>query len=320
MKRAALFLLDHAVIVFFVAVMALFGVISPGFISLTNLQNLLVQASPTAILAAGMTGVLLVAGVDLSVGAVMFVTAAVAGKLIIAGAPTPVALVIIALMGLLAGLMNGLIVTRLGVTAFIATLGTLSIGRGAGLWITQTRAMNLPEVFLQIGSSRVAGIPIPLLVCGIVLGGMHLLLARTVFGRQLYAAGHSPAKAVKAGISIKPLVTWAYVICGCCAAIGGILALAQLGAVSPKFGLNREFAAIAAAVLGGTSLFGGRGAILPGSLLGAVLIQAVENGLVTLNADPYLYPLVTSAVIFLTVLLDTTRQRIHARLSRRRIF
>jgi ribose transport system permease protein len=110
-----------------------------------------------------------------------------------------------------------------------------------------------------------------------------------------------------------------YVISGGCAAVGGIVSLAQLGAVSPTFGLNKEFGAIAAAVLGGTSLFGGRGKVFPGTLLGAVLIQSVENGLVIVNADPYLYPLITSAIIFLAVLIDSARTGLLAKWSRRRI-
>ncbi len=317
MKRCACFLLNHSLLVLFVVTMGVFSLLSPGFLSLTNFENLLVQSASTAILAAGLTGVLVVAGVDLSVGAIMFITAAVAGKMVLGGASTPLALMVIMALGLLAGLLNGLIVTRLGVTAFIATLGTMSIGRGGGLWITQTKAMNLPDDFLRMGSSRLAGIPVPILICAVVLLLMHLLLQCTSFGRQLYATGHDPAKAGKAGIRTRRLILVAYTLCGLCAAIAGILALAQLGSLSPTFGRYREFSAIAAAVLGGTSLFGGRGAVLPGSLLGAILIQAVENGLVTVNADPYLYPLVTSGVIFLAVLLDSTRQRLNRLLGNR---
>jgi ribose transport system permease protein len=110
-----------------------------------------------------------------------------------------------------------------------------------------------------------------------------------------------------------------YVIGGLCASVGGILSLAQLGAVSPTFGVNKEFAAIAAAVLGGTSLFGGRGSVFPGTVIGAVLIQSIENGLVILNADPYLYPLVTSAVIFLAVLTDSLRSALLAKMGQRKI-
>ncbi|MES2705739.1 MAG: ABC transporter permease [Verrucomicrobiota bacterium] len=316
MKRAALLLLDHAVVVLFAGVLLIFGFLAPGFLSWASLGNLLIQSSPTAILAVGMTFVLMVAGVDLSVGAAMAVAAAVAGKMMLGGWSMPLALGAMLLIGTACGLINGLLVTRLKIAAFIATLGTLWLGRGCALWITETRAMNLPDSFLHLGSSRLFGIPLPGIVCAMVLAAGHFLLERTPFGRQLRATGHSAEAAAKAGINVRRLLTIAYVICGLCAALGGILALAQLGAVSPKFGLNREFAAIAAAVLGGTSLFGGRGSVFPGSLLGAALIQSVENGLVAINANPYLYPVVTSAVIFLAVLLDTLRQRFRAGMTR----
>jgi ribose transport system permease protein len=202
---------------------------------------------------------------------------------------------------------------------FIATLALLFIGRGFALWLTQTRAMNLPESFLHLGSTRLLGVPLPLWVLGGVLTLAHLVLTRTPFGRWIYAVGHHPENARRAGLHPPRVLFAVYVISGGCAALGGILSLAQLGAVSPKFGENYEFKAIAAAVLGGTSLFGGRGAVLPGTLLGAVLIQSLENGLVIVNADPYLYPPVTAGVIFLAVLLDCTRHRWLERLHRRRI-
>ena len=131
--------------------------------------------------------------------------------------------------------------------------------------------------------------------------------------------GNNLGAAKKAGLNTSRLLGSVYLISGVCAALGCILSLTQLGAVSPTFGTNREFAAIAAAVLGGTSLFGGRGAVFPGTVLGAVLIQSVESGLVILNADPYLYPLVTSAIIFLAVLTDSVRTTLLARLGQRRI-
>jgi ribose transport system permease protein len=187
------------------------------------------------------------------------------------------------------------------------------------LWITQTRAMNLPEGFLELGTARFLGVPLALLLLAAVVGLAHLVLRRTPFGRQIYAVGCSQEAARKAGINTRRILASVYLISGTCAALGGIMSLAQLGAVSPTFGNQKEFSAIAAAVLGGTSLFGGRGHVFPGTLLGAVLIQAVENGLVILNADPYLYPLVTSAIIFLAVLVDSLRTTLLAKQSRRTI-
>jgi len=316
-QRLGFLALNHTTFLLFVAVLAVFGGLSPKFLTPANLANLLVQASSTAVVGVGMTFVLLTAGVDLSVGAIMFVAAAVAGKMALGGAPMGLILPAILGIGALLGAVNALLVTRCGILAFIATLGTLYIGRGFGLWLTQTRAMNLPESFLTLGTAGIAGIPLPLVIGAAVVALAHVTLTRTPFGRQVHAVGNNLEYAVKAGVNARRVLGAVYVISGLCAALGGILSLAQLGSVSPTFGINREFTAIAAAVLGGTSLFGGRGGVFPGTVLGAVLIQSVENGLVILNADPYLYPLVTAAIIFLAVLIDSTRGRILAHWRRR---
>ena len=206
--------------------------------------------------------------------------------------------------------MNAFFVTKAGVKAFVVTLATLYVGRGLGLWITETRALNLPETLLQVGSARLLGVPVPALVLALVLVASHVVLARTPFGRHVYAVGHDPAAARRAGLPVgrdpvRRLRDQRHP-----GGARGAVAIAQLGAVSPTFGREREFAAVAAAVLGGVSLFGGRGAVLPGVLLGAVLVQTVENGLVIVNADPYLYPLVMAGVIFLAVLLDSAKRRV----------
>jgi ribose transport system permease protein len=148
------------------------------------------------------------------------------------------------------------------------------------------------------------------LVLLIVLVVGQWVLSRTRFGRHVLAVGHDPVAARKAGVNVNGVLVRVYLICGTCAAVGGLVALAQLGAVSPTFGREREFDAIAAAVLGGTSLFGGRGSVLPGVLVGAVTIQAVFNGLNLLNADPYAYPVITGGVVFLAILADSVRNRL----------
>jgi len=302
------FALRHAPLLLFAAIIVTLGVLAPKFFTIANALNIAVQSAPVGLVAVGMTFVLITAGVDLAVGAVMFVGAAVAAKMIAAGQPIPLALSAMLGCGLTLGAVNAFFITRVRLAPFIVTLSLLFIGRGFALWLTQTRAMNLPEFFLQLGAVRWLGVPVPLLVLALVVALAHLVLTRTPFGRQLYAVGNHPENARRAGLPVRRLIFSVYLISGLCAALGGILALTQLGAVSPKFGENYEFKAIAAVVLGGTSLFGGRGAVWPGTLLGVLIIQMVESGLVMLNADPYLYPLVTAAVIFLAVLLDTARQ------------
>ena len=309
MNRVTRRLLEFAPMLLFVAVLAIFGLQTAKFLEPRNLINIVVQASSTGIVAVGMTFVLLVAGVDLSVGAIMFVAAAVAGKIALAGMPMPMALLAMITVGLLFGAFNALFITRVRVAAFIVTLATLFIGRGLGLRITETRAMNLPETILQLGSARILGVPLPAWLFLAVLVVAHVVLTRTPFGRQLFAVGHDLESAKRAGLGTDRILVTVYLISGLCAALAAMVSLGQLGAVSPKFGEQKEFGAIAAAVLGGTSLFGGRGRVLPGTLLGALLIQTIENGLVILNANPYLYPMVISAVIFIAVLLESLRNR-----------
>ncbi|MEO8352122.1 MAG: ABC transporter permease [Chthoniobacteraceae bacterium] len=308
-----------APLLLFAALLGAFSVLSPQFLTTDNLTNILVQASSTAIVATGMTFVLLTAGVDLSVGAIMFVAAAVAGKMTVHGASLTMALLAMLAVGIAFGALNAYFITRQKILPFIVTLATLYVGRGFALWMTETRAINLPESFLHLGSARTLGVPAPLWLLAGVIVLAQATLSFTPFGRQLYAVGVDREIARKAGVRVDALLTTVYVISGACAALGAIVSLTQLGAVSPTFGQNREFTAIAAAVLGGTSLFGGRGNVFPGTLLGAVLMQTVENGLVILNADPYLYPLVTSAIIFLAVLLDSLRSGALKKALRRRI-
>lgn len=295
--------------VLFAGVLAFFASQSGKFLEPRNLVNILVQASSTGIVAVGMTFVLLTAGVDLSVGAIMFVAAAVAGKFALAGMPFPLALAAMLPIALAFGSVNAFFVTRLRVPAFVVTLALLFIGRGIGLRITETRAMNLPEAFLQLGAARFGGVPLPAWLFVGVLVIAHLALTRTPFGRQIYAVGHDTEAARKAGVRVWLILAAVYPISAFCAVMATVVTLGQLGAISPKFGEGKEFAAIAAAVLGGTSLFGGRGNVLPGTLLGVLLIQTIENGLVIINANPYLYPMVTSAVIFAAVLLESLRNK-----------
>lgn len=317
--RPLLLLLNSAPLLLLATVVLVFGSMSPRFLEPQNLGNILVQSSSTTIVAIGMTFVLLTAGVDLSVGAIMFIVAAVVGKLAIGGTGLPLVFVVALGLGATAGLVNAVFVARFTIVPFIVTLATLYLGRGFALWLTETRAMNLPASFLEFGAGRVAGIPIPILILAVVALVAHVTLSATPFGRQLYALGQNPAGARKAGIATQRLLFAVYMISGVCAAIGAMVALGQLGAVSPSFGQNKEFTAIAAAVLGGTSLFGGRGRVLPGTLIGGVLIQTVENGLVILNADPYLYPLFTGGIIFIAVLVDSQRNEVLNRWNRRAI-
>ncbi len=312
------FLLSQAPVVILLATAAIFATLAPSFGTEQNAVNILVQSSSAAIVAAGMTFVLLTGGIDLSVGAVMFLGAALCGKLVGLEVPLWAAVLTLVAIGPLCGFCHGLLVTRAGMSPFIVTLGSLFLIRGLGLWVSRTRAMNLPDDLTRLASTSILGLPLPVWLAGVTIGGLHFVLKRTRFGRQVPAVGHSAVMARKAGVKVGRILLGVYVISGVCATIGGLAMLAQLGAVSPTFGKDREFDAIAAAVLGGTSLFGGRGNVFPGAVVGSVTVAMVFNGLNAMNANPYVYPVITGGVIFLAVLLDSLRRR-QLRVPRSRI-
>ena len=302
-------LLNYATPILFALIVLTFSLLSPQFFSGQNLLNILVQASSLGIIATGMTFVLLTAGIDLSVGSIMFLAGVVSAQMVVSGQPLWLAGSVVLLVGLVFGLVNAVLVFKVKIVPFIVTLATFYVGRGLGLFLSETRAINLPESFLQIGAARLLGIPFPVLVLAGVVLMAHGVLTYTAFGRHIYAVGHSAEKARKAGLPVNRILLSVYLISGFCAALGGLVAIAQLGAVSPTFGYQSEFVAIAAAVLGGASLFGGKGTVFPGTLVGAVFIQALQSGLVIVNANPYLYPLITGGVIFLIVMIDSLRHR-----------
>jgi ribose transport system permease protein len=318
-NRLTVLLLENAPILLLVAIVVAFGISQPVFFERKNLTNIMVQSSSPAIVAIGMTFVLLTAGIDLSVGAVMFVTAGILAKMVLGGWSFGTAVAVALAVGAAWGALNAFFIVRVKVMAFIVTLGTFYFGRGLGLWITENHSLKLPESLIWLGSVKPLGVPFPVVAFLCVLFAAHIVLTRTPFGRQIYAVGHDVDAAKKAGIRVGRILASAYIICGLTAVAGGIVSLAQLGVVPPRFGDGREFDAIAAAVLGGTSLFGGRGNVFPGTVIGALLIQTISSGLVVVGAGPYVFSIATAAVIFLAVLMDSFRGAQLLKLGRRRI-
>ncbi len=316
-RRRLVLLLQGAPALLFVVLLAVFAGMSGRFLSAENFVNILIQAAHTGIIAIGMTFVLLVGGIDLSVGANMYVCAAVLG-LFLSHVPLWASFPLVMLLGLLFGIVNAVFITRLRVAAFITTLATLFIGRGLALYMTGNKLIPLGNSVLVLGRSSYLGVPSAIWAFAIVLACAFVTLSETPFGRQIYAVGADAEAAAKGGINVRRILFSAYCICGVCAAIGGLVSASQVAVASSTFGYQEEFPVIAAAVLGGTSLFGGRGGVL-GTVFGAVLIQTVENGLVMTNADPYIYPLVISAIIFVAVFVDSTRTTLLERLERRQI-
>jgi ribose transport system permease protein len=268
-------------------------------------------------MAMGMTFVLLVRGVDLSVGSVMYLCVVVMG-LFLKDQPLIVSLCAILAVGLVYGAINAWFVTALNIPSFVVTLATLFIGRGLALYLSETKMVFQSDVVQTLGRSSALGVPWAIWILAAVAIIAWVVLTQTPYGRQIYAVGADPDAATKAGIRVKPIIFSVFCICSVCAAIGALISVSQVGAASATFGYQKEFPVIAAAVLGGTSLFGGRGGVF-GSIFGAVLVQTTENGLVMLNADPYLYPLVNAAIIFIAAWVDGRRTAITERLEQRKI-
>jgi ribose transport system permease protein len=316
-QRFALLALRFAPLLLFVVLVVAFGSLSDRFLTFANLRNIVTQATHVAVMAIGMTFVLLVRGVDLSVGSVMYLAVVVLG-LYLPDLPLAISIPAILLIGVAFGAINAWFTTYLRIAAFMTTLATLFIGRGLALYLSETKMVFQSDTVQTLGRSSALGVPWAIWILAAVAAIAWVVLTQTPYGRQIYAVGADPDAAAKAGIRVKAIVFSVFCICSGCAAIGALISVAQVGAASATFGYQSEFPVIAAAVLGGTSLFGGRGGVL-GSIFGAVLVQTTENGLVMLNADPYLYPLVNSTIIFIAAWVDGQRTVITERLEQRKI-
>jgi len=294
-----------------------FGSAARPFLTLATLTDILVQSSWLTVLALGMSFVLLTGGVDLSVGSAMYLAAVTVGM---EPAATPVGLGIATALavGALLGACNGWFITRLKLPAFVVTLSTLFIARGLGLLLSSTRIVYPSPAVAQLGRTTVLGVLAPAWIALIAIGCAWGIQNRTSFGIYVRAIGADAEGARRAGVPV-PAVTWGvYIFCGALAGLASLILLSETAAASSAYGQNAEFLAIAAAVLGGTSLFGGRGT-LSAPIMGAILITSVQNGLAMVNANPYVYPVITGAIIFIAAVIDSGRLTLMKRLERRRI-
>jgi ribose transport system permease protein len=291
----------------------LFSVFSPYFFTAENILNVTLQTSITAIIAAGMTFVILTAGIDLSVGAMVAFSGVVVTSVLKLGIPFslsfPLCLLAGVFIGICSGSVAGLFVTRFSITPFIVTLALMTILRGGAYIYTGGRPIwGLPDEFSFLGSSRVFGIPIPTIIMLCIYLSAFVVLRHTKFGRYVYAVGGNKEAARLAGINVNRVLWSVYLICGVLSAISGVLLASRMNSGQPNAGLMYEMDVIAAVVVGGTSLFGGRGSII-GTFLGAMLIGVLRNGLNLLNVGSYVQMVVLGVVILLAVSLDQLRGR-----------
>ena len=281
-----------------VAIGGILAVLNPRFLAPANLINVIRQISINGILAIGVTYVLLTGGVDLSLGSVAALAGVVAAGLAHPGAVPFVAAV---LAGVLAGsgcgLVNGIVVTRGRVPSFIATLGMMTAARGLALVVSEGRPVTgLSPAFARIAAGDLLGIPYPVLVLGAVAAVSHVFLRHVWVGRHIYAIGGNENAARASGIDVDRVKMLAYAACGAAAGLGGVVLASRITAGQPNAAFGYELDAIAAAVIGGTSLSGGVGTV-PGTLLGALLIGVINNGLDLLNVSSYYQQIAKGLII-----------------------
>jgi ribose transport system permease protein len=293
---------------------------APNFLALENQRNILLQISVNLCLSIGMTLVILTGGIDLSVGAVLALAGAVAAGLLKSGLTikacgvvlqfTPFGAIIAGLItGLVLGLFNGVAITRFRLPPFVATLGMLSIGRGLTmLWTGGFPETGLGPQFGFIGTGVFLGVPMPVWISAGLVLLFWLISRRSTLGRHIYAVGGSERATAFSGINVNNVKLWVYALGGVLAAVAGLIVTARLDAADPKAGLGYELDSIAAVVIGGTSLSGGRGSIL-GTVLGCLIIGVLNNGLFLLDVSPFWQQVIKGFVILAAVALDKMGNR-----------
>jgi ribose/xylose/arabinose/galactoside ABC-type transport system permease subunit len=279
-----------------------------GFATAANVRNIAIQASPLIIAAVGMTYVIITAGIDLSVGSMLFLAAAIESSRALVDRPTALVFAAVCATGVLMGLLNGLAVAFTRVPALIVTLATMQVFRGAGGHITGQQNIDLPANLRGIGTGTLLGVPTPVLLAAVVALGGGFLFSRTTFGRYVQAAGSNPEAAINAGLPVRRVLVGAYALAGLLAAVASLTQTARLGAVQPSIGQGFELTVITAVVLGGTTLLGGRGSI-GGTVLGALILTTVQTGLVFSGASPYVFDIVRGGVLLAAVLAAGARWR-----------
>lgn len=316
-ERRRLVIQEYGIFIAFLVLVAVLSVSNEFFLTAGNISNVLLQTSINGVLAIGMTFVILTRGIDLSVGSVVALAGIVSASLAttspagVAGGPYPVALALAAGVGvgMGTGAIVGLIVSRFSVPAFVATLGMLSAARGATLIYGGGRPVpGLVPDFRWIGTGNVLGVPMPVVILAAVFVLSWWVLARTRFGRYIYAVGGNPHAAKTSGIDVSRIRFLVYVISGALAGVAGMILSARTGSALPQAGVAYELDAIAAVVIGGTSLSGGVGRVT-GTLIGALIIGVMNNGLDLMGIQSYYQQILKGALIVGAVMLDQKRNQ-----------
>jgi len=297
------FLQRFGIVISFVILCLGLTLLSDRFLTMSNMVNVLRQSTINGIMAVGMTFVILTAGIDLSVGSVLALTGVVVADLVQKGWAPPLAIAAALGLGALTGVISGLIITKTRVPPFIATLGMMTIGRGVALTYTGGGPITgLPDSFRFVGTGFLGPVPMPIIIASVVFLLGYVFLNRTKAGEYVYAIGNNQVAARLSGIPTHRYITVVYAICGFMAALASVILVGRLDSGQPSAGYGFEFDAIAAVVVGGTSLAGGEGG-LGGTLVGVLFIEVLKNGLNMLNVSSFYQQVVKGIVIALALLL-----------------
>ena len=297
---------QYGIVLAFVLICILLSILHPAFLTLSNMRVILTQVSINALLAFGVTFVIIAGGIDLSLGSVLAV-AGIAAAIFAHPNAYPLAVPLAAGVGtgLLFGALNGFIITKSKVPPFIVTLGTMTIARGLALIFSNGRPVsNLSEAFNFIGGGSIGGIPFPIVILVLAFIVCALLLGKTTWGRYMYAVGGNELAARASGIDVSKIKIMVYTLCGGLAGIAGVLLTSRITTGQPNAGMGFELDAIAAAIIGGTSTSGGTGTMV-GTLLGALLIGVISNGLDLMNVSSYYQLVIKGLIIIGAVVLDS---------------
>ncbi|WHH61011.1 ribose ABC transporter permease [Petroclostridium sp. X23] len=295
---------DFATFIGLVLMCIVISIFAPVFLSLNNLVNVVMQSSINAIIAIGLTFVILTGGIDLSVGSIVAFAGVVMGSSLQAGHPLVVSLLIGVSIGVLCGFINGFLITKGKLPPFIATLGMMSISRGLALVYTNGRPVSgFDKAFRWFGTGDLFGIPSQIIITIVLYAAAYYILKYTRLGRYTYAIGGNEEATRLSGINVNRYKVAIYSISGLMSAVGAIVLTARLNSAQPIAGMNYELDAIAATVIGGTSTVGGEGKIT-GTLIGALIMGVLRNGLNILNVSSYLQQVIIGVVIVIAVLID----------------
>jgi ribose transport system permease protein len=295
---------DMGTVAGLIIMVIVFASLSDVFLTQRNLINILQQSSINGCIAIGMTLVIISGGIDLSVGPAAALSAVLSGTLLMAGYPVPVVILTALAIGLSCGFLNGTLIAYAGLQPFIVTLGTLSLFRALALIYTGgSPVLGLPNTFRQIFSSQLFGLPVPVVVVGVLAIAATVLLKKTPLGEYILAVGGNEEAARVSGVPIERTKVLTYMISGGLASLAAVILMARLGAAEPTLGNLWELEAIAASAIGGASLMGGKGSIF-GTILGAIVLGAMRNGLTLLNVQAFYQLLATGIIIILAMLVD----------------